>query len=284
MQWLVTGAGGMLGRDVCAVLERGGESVTRGEHATLDITDADAVQAAVAGHDVVVNTAAWTDVDGAEAHEAAATHVNGEGPRQLAVACRDLGARLVQVSTDYVFDGTATRPYPEDAPTDPASAYGRSKAAGEHAVRKELPGGHLLVRTAWLYGAGGSCFPKTIVRLARERGRVDVVDDQLGQPTWSHDVAALVLRLVRAGAPAGSYHATSTGQASWFAFAREVVASAGLDPETVHPTTSDRFPSPAPRPASSVLGHEALNRLGIAPIGDWRERWAEASPAVLAAG
>jgi dTDP-4-dehydrorhamnose reductase len=284
MQWLVTGGAGMLGGDVCSVLEQAGESVTRAGHSALDITDAGAVTAAVAGHDVVVNAAAWTDVDGAEAHEAAATAVNGEGPRRLAIACRELGARLVQVSTDYVFDGTATSPYREDAPTDPASAYGRSKAAGEHAVRKELPGGHLLVRTAWLYGAGGSCFPKTIARLARERGRVDVVDDQVGQPTWSLDVADLVLRLVRARVPAGTYHATSTGQASWFGFAREVVASAGLDPATVQPTTSDRFPRPAPRPAYSVLGHQALLDLGVAPVGDWRERWTEAAPAVLGAG
>src|SRR4051795_11866124 len=210
MQWLVTGGGGMLGRDVCSVLEQAGESVTRADHSSLDITDAGAVTAAVAGHDMVVNAAAWTAVDEAEAHEAAATSVNGEGPRRLAVACRDLGARLVQVSTDYVFDGSATSPYREDAPTDPASAYGRSKAAGEHAVRKELPGGHLLVRTAWLYGAHGGCFPKTIARLARERGEVSVVDDQIGQPTWTADVAALILSLVQAGAPAGTYHATSS--------------------------------------------------------------------------
>jgi dTDP-4-dehydrorhamnose reductase len=282
MHWLVTGSAGMLGRDVCRVLEEAGEPVTSADRSRLDITDAGAVRAAVAGHDVVVNAAGWTDVDLAETHEAAATAVNGEGPRLLAVACRELGARLVQVSTDYVFAGTATTPYPEDAPPDPGSAYGRSKAAGEHAVRKELPGGHLLVRTAWLYGAGGSCFPRTIARLARDRGRVDVVQDQVGQPTWSRDVADLVLRLVRAGVPAGTYHATSTGQASWFELAREVVASAGLDPDAVRPTSSDALSRPAPRPAYSVLGHAALLRRGVAPIGPWQERWAEAADAVLA--
>jgi dTDP-4-dehydrorhamnose reductase len=286
VKWLVTGSGGMLGTDLVELLRGGGgggEHVTALTRADLDVTDADAVRDAVAGHDVVVNTAAWTAVDDAEEHEAAATLVNGEGPRLLARAARELGARLVQVSTDYVFDGSARAPYREDAPTLPASAYGRSKALGEHAVRQELPGGHLLVRTAWLYGVHGGCFPKTIARVAREQGRVDVVDDQHGQPTWTRDVADLVLKLVRSDAPAGTYHATSSGQTSWCGFAREVVAAAGLDPACVHPTTSDKFVRPAPRPAYSVLGHDALRRVGLVPIGDWEERWHEAAPQVLPA-
>ncbi|MFL6132772.1 MAG: SDR family oxidoreductase, partial [Nocardioidaceae bacterium] len=159
MRWLVTGSNGMLGTDLVALLRSLGESVTAADRQTLDVTDRKAIEALVPGHHVVVNTAAWTAVDDAEDHEAAATAVNGEGPRLLAASAREHGARLVQISTDYVFDGSATTPYPEDAVTRPASAYGRSKAAGEHAVRKELPGGHLLVRTAWLYGAHGRCFP-----------------------------------------------------------------------------------------------------------------------------
>jgi dTDP-4-dehydrorhamnose reductase len=282
VRWLVTGSNGMLGTDLVTLLRSRGEQVTAADRQSLDITDNDAVQALVPGHHVVVNAAAWTAVDDAEEHEAAATAVNGEGPRLLASAAREHGARLVQVSTDYVFDGSATSPYPEDAVTDPASAYGRSKAAGEHAVRKELPGGHLLVRTAWLYGAPGGCFPKTIARLARERGEVSVVEDQVGQPTWTADVAALILRLVQAGAPAGTYHATSSGQCSWFEFARAVVVAAGLDASVVKPTSSDAFVRPAPRPAYSVLGHDALHRLGIEPIGPWQDRWAEAAESVLA--
>jgi len=282
VRWLVTGSNGMLGTDLVTLLRSRGEQVTAADRQSLDITDNDAVQALVPGHHVVVNAAAWTAVDDAEEHEAAATAVNGEGPRLLASAAREHGARLVQVSTDYVFDGSATSPYPEDAVTDPASAYGRSKAAGEHAVRKELPGGHLLVRTAWLYGAHGGCFPKTIARLARERGEVSVVEDQVGQPTWTADVAALILRLVQAGAPAGTYHATSSGQCSWFEFARAVVVAAGLDASVVKPTSSDAFVRPAPRPAYSVLGHDALHRLGIEPIGPWQDRWAEAAESVLA--
>jgi dTDP-4-dehydrorhamnose reductase len=189
----------------------------------------------------------------------------------------------VHISTDYVFDGHASSPYAEDAALDPRSAYGRTKAAGEWAVRAECPD-HLLVRTAWLYGAHGGCFPKTIARVARDRGGLDVVDDQVGQPTWTRDLADLVLRLVAAQAPAGTYHGTSSGEVSWHGFARAVVASAGLDAGIVAPTTSEAFVRPAPRPAYSVLGHDALRAAGVEPIGDWAQRWAQAADGVLAAG
>jgi dTDP-4-dehydrorhamnose reductase len=282
VKWLVTGSNGMLGTDLVEVLRSGGEEVTPATRRTLDVTDGAAVRAAVTGHDVVVNAAAWTAVDDAEEHEAEAAAVNAEGPRLLAAAAREQGARLVQVSTDYVFDGSAREPYAEDAPTAPVSAYGRTKSAGEQAVREQLPGRHLLVRTAWLYGAHGGCFPRTIARVARERGEVSVVDDQVGQPTWTRDVADLVVRLVLGDAPAGTYHATSSGQCSWFDFARAVVAAAGLDPSVVRATTSEAFVRPAPRPSYSVLGHHALHRLGIAPIAGWEQRWAAAAPLVLA--
>ncbi|MGA8210505.1 MAG: dTDP-4-dehydrorhamnose reductase [Nocardioidaceae bacterium] len=281
MKWLVTGATGMLGTDLVSLLRGAGEVVTAATHADLDVTDAASTAAAVDGHDVVVNTAAWTAVDDAEEQEEAAATVNGRAPRLLARAARASGARLVQISTDYVFDGTAGSPYAEDAATSPVSAYGRTKAEGEAAVRQELPDGHLVLRTAWLYGAHGGCFPRTIARVARERGGLDVVEDQHGQPTWTRDVADLVLRVVLAHAPAGTYHATSSGQCSWFEFAREVVAAAGMDASVVRPTTSAAFVRPAPRPAYSVLGHEALRRVGVAPIGDWRERWERAAAGVL---
>ena len=154
----MTGAGGMLGRDLVEVLSSTGAEVTAVTRSELDVTDPGAVTAAVPGHDVVVNAAAWTDVDAAEEHEDSATRVNGLGPQLLAAACAAEGARLVQVSTDYVFDGTATRPYPEDAPLAPRSAYGRSKAAGETAVRSLLPQDSYVVRTAWLYGEHGPNF------------------------------------------------------------------------------------------------------------------------------
>ena len=174
------------------------------------------------------------------------------------------------MSTDYVFDGTARSPYDEDAPTDPASAYGRTKAAGEAAVRDAAPEHHLVVRTAWLYGAHGACFPRTIARVARERGAVSVVDDQFGQPTWTVDVAELVVRLVESDVPAGTWHATSSGETSWFEFARRVVESAGLAPEVVSATDSSSFVRPAPRPAYSVLGHRKLRATASTRSGPGR--------------
>ena len=288
MRWLVTGSAGMLGHDLVARLgEPGtGHEVTATDRAELDVTDRSAVRSAVAGHDVVVNCAAWTDVDGAEEHEDAALRLNGEAPRLLAEACAGAGALLVHLSTDYVFgsepgsDPRHERPWPEDAPATPLSAYGRTKAAGEDAVRSALPGRHLVVRTAWLYGAHGRCFPRTIAGLAAERDRLTVVDDQVGQPTWTVDVADLVVRLVEDGAT-GTFHVTSSGRASWCEFAREVVAAAGRAPEMVVPVSSTEFTRPAPRPTFSVLGHDALVRAGHEPIGDWRERWQVAAPSVL---
>lgn len=271
----------MLGQDLVAQLRARGDEVTAVDRDEVDITDPAATLAAVAGHQVVVNVAAWTAVDDAETKEGAAFAVNALGAASLARASAAHGARMVQISTDYVFDGAATTPYAEEELPAPRSAYGRTKAAGEWAVRAELAD-HLIVRTAWLYGAGGPCFPKTIARVARERGGLDVVDDQVGQPTWTVDLSALVLRLVDAGAPAGTYHGTSSGLASWHSFAQAIVGAAGMDPQIVAPTTSEAFVRPAPRPSYSVLGHEALHRIGVEPIGPWEQRWALAAPSVLA--
>lgn len=279
---MVTGAGGMLGHDVVDVLHDAGQQVTALARADLDITDAAALRSAAAGHDVVVNCAAYTAVDDAESHEGDAFAVNATAAGLLATACHSAGARLVHVSTDYVFDGTASEPYAETAAPAPRSAYGRTKAAGEWAVRAQCPD-HLVVRTAWLYGEHGGCFPKSIARLAAQRPHLDVVDDQVGQPTWTQDVARLVLRLVQAPAPAGTYHATSAGRTSWHGFAREVVAAAGGERDTVRPTTTAAFPRPAPRPAFSVLGHAHLAAAGVEGIGPWDERWRVAAARVLGA-
>ncbi|MEO3746897.1 dTDP-4-dehydrorhamnose reductase [Plantactinospora sp. B5E13] len=280
-RWLVTGAGGLLGRDVAAVLAgRDGAEVTAATRADLDVTDPVAVRSAVDGHDVVLNAAAWTDVDGAESREADATAVNGDGVAHLARACAETGARLIHVSTDYVFAGDATRPYPEDAPTAPVNAYGRSKLAGERAVFRLLPRTGYVVRTAWLYGAHGPNFVRTMLRLAAERPHLDVVDDQHGQPTWSYALAERLVELAEAAgrgdAPAGAYHGTATGQTTWYGLAREVFRWAGLDPERVRPTTSDRFPRPARRPGYSVLGHAGWARAGLPPLPHWRDQLAAA--------
>jgi dTDP-4-dehydrorhamnose reductase len=269
MRWLVTGGGGMLGRDLCAVLTEAGESgVVALNRAQLDITDSAAVRDAVAGVDVVLNAAGWTDVDGAETAEDAATAVNGDAVRVLAETA---GPRLFHVSTDYVFDGAATVPYAEDAEPAPINAYGRSKLAGERAV---LAAGGFVVRTAWLYGAHGRNFVRTILRLAGERETVDVVADQEGPPTWSYALAGQVVALAGAAAAGhaspGVYHGTAGGQTSWYGLARAVLAEAGLDPARVRPTTSDRFPRPARRPTYSVLSHDRWAATGVPPMPHWR--------------
>lgn len=279
MTWLVTGAGGMLGTDVVARLD-GAVAPGRSE---LDLTDADAVREALRRHrpDVVVNCAAWTAVDDAEAHEDAALAVNGTAVEALVAGCAETGAKLVQVSTDYVFDGSATEPYPEDAPTAPVNAYGRTKLAGEAAVLGYERG--YVVRTAWLYGAHGPSFVRTMARLAGERDTVEVVDDQAGQPTWTGDLADRIIALARADAPAGAYHGTSAGRTTWYGLAREVFALLGLDPARVRPTTSERFVRPAPRPAFSVLGHGRWAAAGLAPMRDWRDALHAAWPSLAAA-
>ncbi|WFE38723.1 dTDP-4-dehydrorhamnose reductase [Micromonospora sp. WMMD998] len=281
MRILVTGAGGMLGRDLVTVLRaRPDRSVTAAARADLDVTDAEAVRDAVAGHDVVVNAAAWTDVDGAETRERDAIAVNGDAVAHLARACAATGARLVHVSTDYVFGGDATEPYPEDAPTGPANAYGRSKLAGERAVTRLLPEHGYVVRTAWLYGTHGRNFVTTVLRLADERDRIDVVDDQRGQPTWSYRLAGRLVALADAAlagdAAPGVYHGTAAGETTWYGLARAVFARRGLDPDRVRPTTSDRFPRPAPRPRYSVLGHGRWAAANLPPPRDWHADLTEA--------
>jgi len=269
MRVLITGAAGMLGRDLQAALA--GREVTALSRADLDVTDLDAVRAAVAGHDVVINAAAYTKVDDAETHETEALAVNGTGAGNLATAAAGQGARLVQYSTDYVFDGSATTPYAESTAHNPVSAYGRTKAAGERLALEAHPDGTFVIRTAWLYGQHGPNFASTMLRLAGDRETVSVVNDQVGQPTWTADLAAQTLALLDSNAPAGIYHGTNAGSGSWFDFAREIFATAGLDPERVLPTDSASFVRPAPRPAYSVLGHEAWTAAGLAPMRDWRE-------------
>ncbi len=275
MRWLITGAGGMLGRDLQTVLA--GQDVVAATRAELDILDAAAVRDAVDGVDVVINAAAWTDVDGAETSEEAATAINGHGARILADAA---GKRLIHLSTDYVFDGTATTPIPEDAARAPINAYGRGKAAGEEAV---LAAGGFVVRTAWLYGEHGPNFVRTMLRLAAERDTLDVVDDQVGPPTWSLALARQLVALAGSSAAPGVYHGTAAGSTTWCGLARAVFAEAGLDPSRVRPTTSDRFVRPARRPSYSVLGHARWAGTGVAPLPDWRAMLTSAMPIFSAA-
>jgi dTDP-4-dehydrorhamnose reductase len=249
MRLLVTGAGGMLGRDVTAAAERAGLAVTPLSRAELDITDAAAVRAAIARAraSAVINCAAWTDVDGAEANEDAATAVNGAGAANVVAAANQAGAFVVHVSSDYVFDGTARQPYTADAPTNPLSAYGRSKLAGERAIA----GSGATVRSSWLFGAHGRNFVDTMLRLGREREQVTVVDDQIGCPTYTGHLAEALVQ-VAVERRRGVLHVAGGGSCSWHDLAVAAFREAGVDCEVVRGKTVD-LERPAPRPAYSVL-------------------------------
>jgi dTDP-4-dehydrorhamnose reductase len=278
--WFVTGGTGQLGSEVVALLVARGDHVDAPMATELDITDAGAVRALVTARrpDVVVNCAAYTAVDAAESDVAAATALNADAPRHLAVASAEVGARLVQVSTDYVFSGDAQEPYAEDAPTGPRTVYGRTKLAGERAVLEVLPVSAFVVRTAWLYGPNGPNFVRTMLRLATEQPTVDVVDDQWGQPTSARDLAARLVDLALADAPPGVYHGTNSGATSWYGFAREVFRLSGLDPDRVLPVSSSGLVRPAHRPAYSVLGHDRWTLAGLAPMRPWPDALAAALP------
>lgn len=273
---LITGAGGMLGSDLCSAAQRAGHTVTALDRATLDITDPDACREALAGHDWVLNAAAYTRVDDAETHEAEAMAVNADGAENLARASAATGAVFVQYSTDYVFAGDMTEPYPEDAAIAPTSAYGRSKAEGERRARLAHPDGTIVLRTAWLYGEHGANFVRTMVRLYREHGRLTVVNDQHGQPTFTRDLADQTMRMLATGVRSGTLHGTATGATTWHGFACAIVENLGGDTATVEPTDSARFARAAQRPANSVLAHGGWARIGLEPMRPWRNALDEA--------
>lgn len=275
-RWLVTGAAGMLGTDLVTVLRDAEHEVTGLTRADADLLDPGAAADAVAGHDVVVNCAAWTAVDKAETDEAGAFAANAVIPANLARGAAAHGAHLVQVSTDYVLSGDATRAYPEDAPLAPRSAYGRSKAAGEWAALAGAPDA-AVVRVAYLYGAHGASFVRTVARLAGERDELTIVDDQRGQPTWTVD-AAQRIRLVGEQRLAGVWHATNAGEVTWAGLARAVLGHLDLDPDRVRPITTADYPLPAPRPAYSVLGHERWAAAGLPRARPWQDALEAAWP------
>jgi dTDP-4-dehydrorhamnose reductase len=270
MRLLVTGAGGQLGHDLARHANQLGDEVVGLSHSQLDIGDRDAVGSAVAAHhpDVVINAGAWTAVDACESDPARAFRDNAEAVGWLREACDAIGAHLVQVSTDYVFDGTLDRPYHESDATNPLSVYGASKLAGERAAGPAAT----VVRTSWACGAHGGNMVKTVLRLHAQGTPLAFVGDQRGCPTFTADLAVMVRRLGFERRP-GTFHVTNQGAVSWYEFVRDVVAAAGGDPDSVRPiTTADlQPPRPAPRPANSVLDNAALREAGIPLLRHYTE-------------
>ena len=266
MRILITGAGGMLGLDMQSAAEEAGHETVALTRAQLDITDAVAVSETVhrARPDAVINCAAWTDVDGAESRLEDATAVNGAGAGNVAAAAAGAGAWIVHVSTDYVFNGTKPAPYVESDAVDPVSAYGRSKLDGERAVATAARDGHTIVRTAWLFGSGGRCFPKTILRAAAQRPELTVVADQIGCPTFTGHLAPALVALAAQRTP-GVLHVAGGGQCSWYEFASAIVDAGGIDC-AVRPISTDEYPVAAQRPANSVL----VSERGAPALPEWR--------------
>jgi len=266
MKITLFGATGLLGQAL--MRQWTGEDITGLSSKDSDIRDRDQVLA-ILKHtrpDWTVLTAAYTDVDGCETNRELAFDVNTRGAANVAEAAKQLGSRLLFISSDYVFDGTKTTPYETDDPVTPKTIYGQSKAEAEKEIRRILPDA-CIVRTSWLFGAGGKCFPNTILKLADKRPEIEVVADQQGCPTHAEDLASAIIQLCRRNAT-GTVHATNRGDCSWFDFAKEIVAAAGMN-TIVRPTTSDKFVRPAPRPAYSVLSATSLDKYGIEMPG-WK--------------
>lgn len=239
----------------------------------LDITNAARTRDIIASSrpDVVINCAAYTAVDQAESHEDRAWEVNAAGAGNVAAACREAGAHLVHVSTDYVFRGDAEEPYETDAAVGPASAYGRTKLAGEQQVRKCAPDAQI-VRTAWVFTGAPGDFVGTMRRLERERANLDVVDDQVGSPTYAADLADALLALATNAAAWSTpvFHLTNAGTATWFQLAQAVFEEIGADPARIRPCRTEDFPRPAPRPRFSVLSGSTWRTAGLPPMRHWR--------------
>jgi dTDP-4-dehydrorhamnose reductase len=270
MKVVVTGAAGQLGQDVLLELERKNHQAFGVDRLQLDITNEEGVLAFISKvkPDVILHCAAYTNVDAAEENEDAAYQVNAAGTENLAKAAKLNGSKVMYISTDYVFDGTANEPYEVDEPTQPLGAYGRTKLAGEQLLQKHLDE-FFIVRTAWVFGVYGNNFVKTMIRLGKERGEVGVVHDQVGSPTYTVDLAKFMVELMETD-KYGIYHATNSGVCSWYEFAVEIFKQANMN-VTVNPLTSDQFPRPAARPKYSVLSKKMIEQQGLKPLRDWKE-------------
>jgi dTDP-4-dehydrorhamnose reductase len=284
MTWLITGGSGQLGIALSEELDSRGLVFTALGSKDLDITQGPVVRDLVSqvSPTVIVNCAAWTDVDAAETNKAQASKVNSYGAENIALAAKNCGAKLIHVSTDYVFSGEGKTPWQVADEINPQSAYGRTKADGEGRVLGTYTENSSIIRTAWLYSPWGKNFAKTMLRLALEGdGEVRVVDDQVGQPTSATDLAKQVVELSLSSSPAGIYHGTNSGQATWFEFAKEIFKMSGADINRVIPVSSSEYLRPAQRPAYAVLSHDSWATASVKPMRDWRIALAEAMPAII---
>jgi dTDP-4-dehydrorhamnose reductase len=286
MSWLITGATGQLGIAVSQELAERGILFDAWSFGDLDITHGPVVRDAITNLSpkVIINCAAWTDVDGAESNELAASRVNSDGAGNLAIAAQLSHSKLIHISTDYVFSGDSQTPWQVTEGMNPQSAYGRTKAEGESRIQETHSENSFIVRTAWLYSPWRDNFAKALGRKAlKGAGEVKVVNDQVGQPTSAMDLAKQLVDLGLSSAPAGVYHGTNSGQATWFEFAQEIFKLAGADVGRVTPVSSSEYPRPAKRPSYSVLSHDAWASTSVKPLRDWRIALAQAMPAIISA-
>jgi dTDP-4-dehydrorhamnose reductase len=272
---LITGAAGMLARSLSRHLHEAGAATLPLTHAQLDVCDRNAVEKTIVevAPRIVLHCAAYTAVDQAESERDLAFAINSTATKHVAECCAAVGARLIYPSTDYVFDGAAFSPYAVDAPTAPLNEYGRSKLGGEAAA--QTAGDFLIIRTSWLYGPGGRNFVRTIADRLRAGTRVKVVNDQVGCPTWTEDLSAGIVQLIRAKAPAGTYHLVNSGSTSWYGLASAIGELLGAAPDLIEPCTTAEMPRPARRPAYSALDCQATEAI-MGPLRPWRVALSEA--------
>lgn len=270
MKVLVTGAKGQLGTDLMNELAKRGIEGIGVDVEEMDITDAEACRRVIkaSGADAVIHCAAYTAVDAAEDNVELCRRINGEGTRNVAQACKEADVKLMYISTDYVFDGQGTRPWEPDDECHPLNVYGQTKYEGELAV-EELSDKYFIVRIAWVFGVAGKNFIKTMLRLGKERGAVSVVDDQVGSPTYTYDLARLLVDMIQTD-KYGRYHATNEGLCSWYEFAKEIFRQAGMD-VPVTPVSSSEFPAKATRPSNSRMSKEKLSDNGFERLPAWQD-------------
>jgi len=282
MKWAITGGSGQLSRSLVDLLDKEGVPYIAWSHKDLDVADDSSISVIKeTTPDLLINCAAWTNVDAAEEFPEKATRVNQVGPRNMARAAKELKIPLIHISTDYVFSGQSRQPWSTDSKTEPMSTYGLSKLLGEKEISKNLDGNFYILRTAWLYGPYGRNFSKTILKKAlTSKDSINVVNDQIGQPTTTKSLAEQIFKVAQQNIPSGTYHATNTGQASWWDFAREIFELAGEDVERVRSSTSEDFPSNVKRPKYSVLDQSAWSKVGMETMPEWRRALKEVFPEI----